>query len=76
MLTTSRIASAAFCVRRDDMPRPFKPAVDFFDLVDLEHVAFLDVVEAGQLDAALVAFADFLGVVLFTPQRVERHSRR
>ena len=46
--------------------------MNFFDLVNLEQVAFLDVVEAGQLDAALEAFADFLGIVLFAAQRIER----
>ena len=42
-------------------------SADLLDLVGFENVAFLEVVEAGQLDAALDAFADLAGVVLLAP---------
>ena len=51
-------------------------AGDFLDLIGLENVAFLEVVESGQLDAALQAFADFAGVVLLALQRFDARSRR
>src|SRR6266545_3547955 len=41
-------------------------------LVDLEHVALLDVVEALEMDPALEAFLDLAHVVLDPPQRVDR----
>src|SRR5689334_14133465 len=43
---------------------------NFLDFVSFEDVSFLQVVEAGQFDTALEAFADFLGVVLLALQRV------
>src|SRR5436309_4034610 len=91
ILTTSRIASAAFKTRRDDIGKPreyvsrlflrlaysslhstVKLAVDLFHLVDLKQVAFLNVVEPGELDAALIAFTHLLGIILFAAQRLKR----
>ena len=39
-------------------------ALDLLDLVDLEHVAFLDVVEAVEKDPALEPLLDLADVVL------------
>ena len=45
---------------------------DLLDLVGFEDVAFLQIVEAAELDAAFQAFADFAGVVLLALQRLQR----
>ena len=47
-------------------------AGDFLDLIGFQNVPFLQVVEARQFDATFESFADLLGVVLFSFQRIER----
>ena len=46
-------------------------ALDLLRLEDLEHVAFLDVGEALEHDAALEAGLDLAGVLLEAPQRAD-----
>src|SRR3990172_161200 len=70
-LTTSRTASAAFSTRRERMEHS-KGQGHFLDLVHFEYVPFLEVIEAAQLDAALVSLAHFAGVVLFSLERLQR----
>src|SRR5258708_486252 len=42
-----------------------------FDAVRLDHVVHLDVIVAGNLEAALEALADFAGIVLEAFERLE-----
>src|SRR5215210_7769278 len=49
----------------------FKLPLNFFHLVNFEQVAFLDVVESGQLDAAFITLANLLGIVLLATKRID-----
>ncbi len=51
--------------------RGLKRTSDFFNLEGFQRVAFLDVIEALELDPALHAPLDFAGIILFPLQRFD-----
>ena len=68
MLTTSRIASAAFCARREVMAclAGSEGPGHLLDLVGFQHVTFLQVVESGQPHSAFQTFSNLFDIVLLS----------